>query len=304
VQAADLSPCPRQRGVTLIELIVTIVLLGIVSAVVSLILLPVFTANQSIEQRAELVESSLRRMAREIRIALPNSVRVSSTVTTFALEVIPTVDGGRYCIAGLANCAGAIQQLNFAAADTSFDILGCFRNAAFIAASGSNAYRLVIGDLDGSVYSSTVSPGVMTVAARTITIAVQPAGTCGVTAGSRHRITLSAPGHQFSNPSANERLYVIQANAVPVSYLCNSATGTLMRYSGYAMQAGQPTNPAALPLSAATSIAQISANISRCGVLGDTASVQSTGIVALQLGVASGSEAIELLHQVQLDNSL
>ena len=67
---------------------------------------------------------------------------------------------------------------------------------------------------------------------------------------------------------------------------------------------GSPWIFVATPPCTVTSIAQVSGNISRCGVLGDTISVRATGIVALQLGVAADNEAIELLHQVQLDNSL
>ena len=306
MQTADLRRRSKRRGATLIELVVTIVLLGIVSVTIGVFLMPAFTANQAVERRAMLVESaesSLRRMARDIRIALPNSVRISATATTFAIEMVPTADGGKYCTAGLANCAGAAQLLDLTVSDASFDILGCFRNPAFIAASGTAAYRLVIGDADGSLYAAAGAPAVITPAGRNITITVQPAGTCGLLT-SRHRVAISGGGHQFLNPSVNERLYVIQVAALPVSYLCDGTAGTLRRFSGYALQAGQPTNPNAAPLSTATSIAQVSGNISRCGVLGDTISVRATGIVALQLGVAADNEAIELLHQVQLDNSL
>jgi MSHA biogenesis protein MshO len=299
-------PTPKlARGATLVELVITIVLLGIVSVTIGAFLVPTFTANRAMERRAGLVdaaESSLRRMARDIRIALPNSVRISSTASTFAVEMIPTADGGKYCTAGLANCntVGANAILTIGAVDATFEILGCFRNPAFIGATGTPQYRLVIGDLDGSAYagSAVISP-----AGRNIGISVQPAGTCG-SLTSRHRVTISGGGHNFPNSSVEERLYAVQVAALPVSYVCDSAAGTLRRFSGYGLQAVQPTNPNAAPLNAATSISQITGNVSRCGVLGDTNSVRTTGIVALQLGVAADNEAIELLHQVQLDNSL
>lgn len=304
MQAAYLGRA--QRGVTFVELIVTIVLIGIVSVTVGLFLIPAFTANLVAERRAALVEaadSALRRMARDIHIALPSSVRITPTASGFALEMIPTADGGKYCVAGSANCntVGANAILTIGVADSVFEVLNCFRNTAFIAATGTAQYRLVVGDLDGSVYAGT---GVISPAGRNLTIAVQPAGTCGVTANSRHRVTISGLAHIFPNSSVNERLYVVQVAALPVTYICNTTTGTLTRYAGYAIPAAQPTNPAAAPLSAATSIAQVAGNVSRCGVLGNTASVRNTGLVTLQLGVAAGGEVIELLHQVQLDNSV
>jgi len=307
VQTPVIRRLHKERGITLIELIVTIVLLGIVSVTIGVFLMPAFTANQALERRAGLVdaaESSLRRMARDIRIALPNSVRISPTANGFAIEMIPTAAGGKYCIAGLANCAGAAQLLDMTANDASFDILGCFRNPAFILANGTPAYRLVIGDLDGSVYAVPGAQAVISPAGRNIGVIVQPAGVCGVGA-SRHRITISGGGHRFLNASVNERLYAIQVAAVPISYVCNTATGTLRRYAGYGLpRATQPTNEVAAPLSTAPSIALVSNNINRCGVLGDTDSVRATGIVTLQLGLAGTNETIELLHQVQLDNSL
>jgi len=89
---------------------------------------------------------------------------------------------------------------------------------------------------------------------RNIGIAVVPPGTCGIGA-SRHSITISGGGHTFPNASVNERLYVIQVAALPVSYLCDGTAGTLWRFSGYALQVGQFINPNAAPLSGAISIA-------------------------------------------------
>ena len=49
-------------------------------------------------------------MARDVRISLPNSLRViSSGGTSFALEMVPTFDGGRYCIDLTANCTTVVR---------------------------------------------------------------------------------------------------------------------------------------------------------------------------------------------------
>ena len=86
-------------------------MLGIVGTTFGVFIVPAITANQDLERRAALVDSAeiaVRRMARDIRIALPNSVRVSFVAGTgFAIEMIPTIDGGRYCLGGDANCASA-----------------------------------------------------------------------------------------------------------------------------------------------------------------------------------------------------
>ena len=127
------------RGFTLIEMVVAIIVLGIVGITFGLFIVPAMNANQAVERRAALVDSAeiaVRRMARDIRIALPNSVRVSYVLGTgFAIEMIPTIDGGRYCLGSDANCAGAAQILAIGSSDTDFDILGCFHNATFTGAS-------------------------------------------------------------------------------------------------------------------------------------------------------------------------
>src|SRR5262245_17167840 len=117
----------RAQGFTLVELVVTIVLLGMAAAAVGVFIVPAMQGYQAQRQRAELVDSTeaaLRRMARDIRIAVPNSIRVTTALTGatgFALELVPTVDGGRYCVAGDANCdarpEGANARLDVSTAD-------------------------------------------------------------------------------------------------------------------------------------------------------------------------------------------
>ena len=49
----------------------------------------------------------------------------------------------------------------------------------------------------------------------------------------------------------------------PVSYLCDTAAGTLTRYSGYAIASAQPASAAALTAAGATA-ALVAADVARC----------------------------------------
>ena len=52
-----------------------------------------------VQQRANLVdiaETALQRMTREIRLALPNSIRIANNGSVTSLEFLRTLDGGRY----------------------------------------------------------------------------------------------------------------------------------------------------------------------------------------------------------------
>lgn len=299
----------RSRGVTLIEMVIVIALIGIIGTTIGGVILPAIQSYEAQKRRAALVdsaESALRRMARDIRIALPHSLRITNTASGFALEMIPTVDGGRYCVSGLANCNTAAEVLNFAAADTDFEILGCFRNSAFISAAtaGTAAYRLVINNSGNEVYTAAGSPAVITPAATTITLTVSPGGTCGV-GNRRHSVAIGGGGHQFSSSSTRQRLFAIQSAAAPVSYICDASSSaqTLNRYAGYAFAGAQPTNPLIAPLSAATSIGLVTGDVSGCSITTTTSDVQNRGLVTLELTVERAGETVRLIHQVQLDNS-
>lgn len=301
----------RGRGFTLMEMVITIIILSIVATTFGVFIVPAVNANQAVERRAALVDSAeiaLRRMARDIRIALPNSVRVSYIAGTgFAIEMIPTVDGGRYCLAGDANCAGAAQVLALGSADTDFDILGCFRNPAFTgAAFPSTAFRLVTGDANGSVYTASGTNAVVTPTTTSLTLSTVDGGgsgigACGTSSGVgntsyRHHIALSA-GQTFPTGSSRRRVFVIQT---PVTYICNIGAATLTRYYGYAISSTAPT-PSSPPAGATAAL--VTDKVSDCAVTTLTSDVQAKGYVKLSLTLANAGESVQLAHETQLDNS-
>ena len=291
----------RAAGFSFIEMVVVIVVLGVVATSFGLFILPAINAHQAVARRAELVdaaESALRRVSRDIRISLPNSVRLTNVIaggTGFAIEMIPTADGGRYCTTDTADCNTA-NVLAIGSADNVFDILGLFHNASFIAPAGTNAWRFVVNSSDSSIYTVTCTSGVLTpVIVSTVT-----------TVGGRHRVTLGA-NHTFPTGSPRQRVFVIQDLAVPVTYICNATAGTLTRYAGYKSgaaysTASQPTNPAAAPLNATTG-RQVVGKVSACSATSSEATVQASAVVTLNLALADGGETVQLLKQVQLDNS-
>jgi MSHA biogenesis protein MshO len=283
----------RSAGFTLFEMVFAIVILAVIGATLGMFIVPAVNAHQAMQKRAALVDSAelaLRRMARDIRLALPNSLRVTNA-GGFTLEMIPTVDGGRYCN-GDADCN---DSLTIGAADGVFDILGCFRNSAFTASPGSG-YRLVVGDSTGAVYTggTVITPGGTTVA-----LSIWPGtgatptvcGSASATANSynRHRVTLSA-AQTFPNSSPRQRVFVVKT---PVAYICSTAAGTLMRYDGYAIGALPTTVTGAL----------VTDKVSACSVSSTTGDVQTKGLVTLTLSLTNAGETVTLMHQAQLDNS-
>src|SRR6202049_1947397 len=107
------------RGFTLIELVITIAVGSVVVAFMALFIVTPMTTYTAQTRRATLVDaadSALRFMGRDLRAALPNSVRVSPSGSV--LELLATVDGARYQDSGPLSTPGL--ALDFTAPDGAF----------------------------------------------------------------------------------------------------------------------------------------------------------------------------------------
>lgn len=107
----------RARGFTLIELVVVIAIGAIVVSFMAMFIVRPVQAYGDQTRRAELVDaadSALRFMARDLRGALPNSIRVADDGAIVALELLATLDGARYRDGG--PLADSATELDFTAA--------------------------------------------------------------------------------------------------------------------------------------------------------------------------------------------
>lgn len=86
-----------QRGFTLVEIVMVIVILGIVASIGSSYLVSAVRTYRDVQVRDQLVQRGrlvLEQIARELRMAAPNSVRISSTGN--CVEFLPVVASTRY----------------------------------------------------------------------------------------------------------------------------------------------------------------------------------------------------------------
>lgn len=285
-------------GFTLVEMVVVIVITGIMAGVIGSFITRPMQGYEDLTQRAALVdaaETALRRIARDIRASLPNSVRVSADART--LELLATEDGGRYRRGPGVNPLG---QDHTAASDSlqlqgddQLNLLGRFPNLAFsYGVPLSGAHRLAIYSTGTSVYADAASgadPGVITPSTLSITV---------MNDGDEDQLLLSAP-FRFSRSSPRRRLFVVSG---PVSYQCDLGLGTLTRYSGYGISDPQPTDPTSAPLSGATGALVVNL-ITSCQFNYDPGGPTRAGLVTMELTLSESDEQIRLLHQIHVDNS-
>ena len=124
-RASDFRSFPAAaRGFTLVEMIIAIVITGILVSIVGMFGRRQIDSYIDVSNRADLADAAdtaLRRIARDLQAALPNSVRQDATGNF--LEFVPIRDAGRY----RAELGGGASDdpLDFTSgSDNSFDVFG------------------------------------------------------------------------------------------------------------------------------------------------------------------------------------
>jgi MSHA biogenesis protein MshO len=279
-----------QAGFTLIELIVTLVVTAVVVSFMAMFIsAPIrgFTDQARRSRLVDAADSALQRIGRDVRRALPNSIRTTTSSGVAALELLSTVDGGRY----RREAPGTAQQiLDFSAADGSFDVIAPFTQIAKPFSSTSHylaIYNVGVPGADAYELANVITP-----AGATITIDAD--GATG-----EDRVTL-APAFRFAYGSPTQRVFLVDG---PVTYLCNPLAGTLTRYSGYAIAASQSARDSHGELLGVGATASLMADkISACALTYTAGTAERAGLVSLEIAVQSQGETISLLSQVHVDN--
>jgi MSHA biogenesis protein MshO len=280
----------RARGFTLVELVVTISISAVVVSFMALFVVTPMRAYESQTRRADLVDaadSALRLMARELRLAVPNSVRVGGSGSIVAIELLASVDGARYRDGG--PLTDPTRELDLTAADGAFATTVPFANLTL--PFSSTSHYLVIYNVGVPGANVWDMANVITPASTQIQISA------GSTAN-ENLVTMS-PAFRFAWGSPNKRVYLSNG---PVSYLCDTTAATLTRYSGYTVSAAQPVSVASLTAAGATA-ARVAGDVASCQFTYNAGTAQRTGLAALQVQLARSGERIQLLHQVQMVNA-
>ena len=257
------------RGFTLVEAIVVIAITGIVAAAAaSFIRAPVEAYVDSVRRAglSDAADTALRRLGRDLRAALPNSIRIVSSGGATYIEFLQTVGGGRYR-AELDGLGGG-NDLDFTGPDSTFDVIGPAPDLA--PGDLIVVYNLGPGSEESDAYTTGNSTPFSSFSPPTITIASK----------------------QFPFFSPGKRFHVVRQ---PVTYKCDPVSGELRRYWGYTISPTQPTPPAT------SNTALLALDVSGCEFRYNAIS-QGNSVISMRLELSQSGEKVTLFQQVHVAN--
>lgn len=278
----------RARGFTLVELVVVIVITGILAATLTVFLRPVIDGYFDTRRRADLTDMAdiaLRRMAKDIRSAVPNSVR---SVSASCFQLVPTTAGGRYrmasdtandtaplpCTPG-ANCSA---PLDVTRATTTFDVL-----SPLATAPAAGDWVVIDNQNAGDVYAGTNRAQ------------IGAAPTTPRTTDGLSRITVASK--QFPSGYDGGRFVIVPNAEQTVFYSC---VGNVLYRTVAAFGANQAAT------CSLTTGAVVATDVVACTFVYDPnqGATQQSGFVwmSLELGRAGSGENFTLNHGVHVDN--
>ena len=285
---------PRSRtletGFTLIESVMVILITGILAAMVAVFIRAPVQGYFDSVRRAELTDTAdvaLRRITRDVRRALPNSLRVTTTGTApnqvSFIEFITTSTGGRYRDPADGSTGG--DFLSFTdTTDRTFDVHG--PTPTIVAGDTIVVYNLGPGNAPADAYAGGNRATVSSMTGNVVTLNTNP---------------FAAQSPPLSSP--NGRFQVIPSGATnpeqqtgPVSYSCPVSTaGNLTRFWNYPIATSQPV--------ASVGNTALLATGASCAVNYAPAVGGRNGLLEIALTLTSGGETVTLVQQVRVDNS-
>ncbi len=279
----------------MVEMVIVITLIGILASVLANVIRGPMQAFVAVEERSKLVDTldtALLRMSREIRLALPYSIRVSGTN---AIEFLRTLDGGRYR-------EQATGRLDFGVASSTFTVLNTIDNPANIQ-TGTASTDCLNGTADCLIVYNIGQPTTVAAATSGGTSANAYLGTnvnfegniATISAALANSLSFNnsdVAGWSFGVTSPNQRFHIVDT---PVSFVCSGSAIT--RYSGYAIQETQPVPPGAggnLMVD----------NVTSCTFSFDPPTMTRFGLLTLQIEVTApnSGESVSLIQQIHVSN--
>jgi len=269
------------RGFTLVEMVTVILILGILVVGVSSFIIfgmRIFVESSSVDQVLSQSRFAVERMTRELRSAVPSSVRITSDSLTYqCVEFVPIEASTTYLSMPIAPNATAL---------TGTVILNTTDKIK------ENQYIWIYPLTDSDVYNSARQK-------RAQIKAITPSDTID----NQVTLTFMAPT-RFAEASPRQRIYFASA---PVSYCFQKAAASneliLQRYTGYQFNNSQPRP---IDMGAGVLMAQNMVNSftnsSDLPMTLTPSTLVNNAMVHLQPRFTVNGETFQYRHQVQVIN--
>jgi MSHA biogenesis protein MshO len=280
----------RERGFTLVELIMVMVITGILAGSMTVFFKPAVDSYLAVGRRAamtDVADGAMRKMIRDIKMSVPNSIRLA---TSQCVEMVPASDGGRFRTGPDTDPTHTpALWIDTNAPVTDFDTLTPFTSTVsagdWVVIDNQNTDDVYTGINRAAIQSNVASPA--------------------ATAGQR-RITLKN-ATQFPIGYDGGRFQIVPNSQQAVFYACASpgvdadgtGTGTLYRFSaafGGVIPGTCNTVTAATPI--------IASKVANCAFTynANPGATQESGYVEVQLTLQDRGEAVSLQYGAHVEN--
>lgn len=256
-------------GFTLIELITVIVVLSIVGGIGSSFLITSINSYNDVQEKNKMISKGrlvLEQMTRQLRIAVPNSLRVSPSGN--CIEFLPIAGGANY-LTELPDTENGAPEVS--SVTTSPFVLGL-----------SAARHVVVGALNvGDIYTLGSPASRVSIAA--------------LSAGPPYSSVSFTANHRFISNSINQRIYIADD---PIRF-CLSG-GSVIEYSGYGLNTSAMAD--AMPAGATPSLMANLVTTDGTAFILSPGSEDRNTAVFFDLTFMEGSHQVRLEHQVLVRN--
>lgn len=271
------------KAFTLVELVMVIVVLGILATGSVKFISQSAQGLIDTSERQAMASSAtiaVEKILREVRRALPNSVRNFSDSGNECLELVPIAHSSEYISIPTASDANRFSAISFVGAT----------------AGGENGFVAVYPNSLASVYDTT-TPGYV----RSISSDRATAGIVGVPAANLQEIVFDGTAdYRFPTESPRNRFFLVDQ---PISF-CDDANGRLWRYQSYGFH---NDSSGSIPTTGTNRILiadSLQANSLSFNIL--PAQLQRNAVVRMSLAIArpgSATERVDISQEVQLRNA-
>lgn len=296
----------RSEGFTLVELVLVIALSAVVGAMIAGVLSRPLDNFAGQSRRAELVDrgaAALSRMQRDIRLAVPNSLRVSGDGQ--ALELLEIYSAGRYRPNRLggeilnlspasdsSSCTEKQQCKRFCLFGSDFPVPQSWRGWLVVYNVGAESGG--VPTPGGNVWAASKTDAAIPYGVITPFATFNTSPSCSrFSSDPGTEVEYVGDDFRFQYASPQKRAYF--ADRV-VGYRC--VGGELLRYEYTELLAGLPESIPAAAVSAVQA-----GDVAACSFAYQHGTGTRAGLATLRLRLSVDGESVELIQQVHVDNA-